>query len=297
MQNLPPDIEEGVRELPSLDNIFSKNNHDTAPVLLGNKKQQDAILALLQRITHDRNKVNDMIFIMSAAYDEIYKKYNIISLFVLVLSSVVTLTEAIRLSMMEYIHKNEIENTRNISFIMNILTLSFGTIITILSSIIRFRNYRELLEQLKDNLTLLVSYRDKYSKKYYLVLQWTVIDSISNEELKILDEKIQKYDDDIKSINVIQFMRICDVIKFNRYKAFFDVELQRINMKKNLEIQKIIEKSQNQLLRKKETGIFKNFMKTPNSSPLSVKGAMSPLSVKGATSPFSVKAYNDKDSM
>jgi len=297
MQNLPPDIEEGVRELPSLDNIFSKNNHDTVPVLLGNKKQQDAILALLQRITHDRNKVNDMIFIMSAAYDEIYKKYNIISLFVLVLSSVVTLTEAIRLSMMEYIHKNEIENTRNISFIMNILTLSFGTIITILSSIIRFRNYRELLEQLKDNLTLLVSYRDKYSKKYYLVLQWTVIDSISNEELKILDEKIQKYDDDIKSINVIQFMRICDVIKFNRYKAFFDVELQRINMKKNLEIQKIIEKSQNQLLRKKETGIFRNFMKTPNSSPLSVKGAMSPLSVKGATSPFSVKAYNDKDSM
>jgi len=297
MQNLPPDIEEGVRELPSLDNIFSKNNHDTAPVLLGNKKQQDAILALLQRITHDRNKVNDMIFIMSAAYDEIYKKYNIISLFVLVLSSVVTLTEAIRLSMMEYIHKNEIENTRNISFIMNILTLSFGTIITILSSIIRFRNYRELLEQLKDNLTLLVSYRDKYSKKYYLVLQWTVIDSISNEELKILDEKIQKYDDDIKSINVIQFMRICDVIKFNRYKAFFDVELQRINMKKNLEIQKIIEKSQNQLLRKKETGIFRNFMKTPNSSPLSVKGAMSPLSVKGATSPFSVKAYNDKDSV
>ena len=117
MQNLPPDIEEGVRELPSLDNIFSKNNHDTAPVLLGNKKQQDAILALLQRITHDRNKVNDMIFIMSAAYDEIYKKYNIISLFVLVLSSVVTLTEAIRLSMMEYIHKNEIENTRNISFL------------------------------------------------------------------------------------------------------------------------------------------------------------------------------------
>ena len=272
MRNLPPDIEEGVRELPSLDNIFSKNNHDTTPALLGNKKQQDAILALLQRITHDRNKINDMIFIMSAAYDEIYKKYNIISLCVLVLSSVVTLTEAIRLSMMEYIHQNEIENTKNISFIMNIMTLSFGTIITILSSIIRFRNYRELLEQLKDNLTLLVSYRDKYSKKYYLVLQWTVIDSISNEELKILDEKIQKYDDDIKSINVIQFMRICDVIKFNRYKAFFDVELQRINMKKNIEIQKIIEKSQNQLMGKKETGIFKNFMKTPNSSPLSING-------------------------
>lgn len=270
MRNLPPDIEEGVRELPSLDNIFSKNNPDTTPVLLGNKKQQDAILALLQRITHDRNKINDMIFIMSAAYDEIYKKYNIISLCVLVLSSVVTLVEAIRLSTMEYIHQNGKENTNNISFIMNIMTLSFGTIITILSSIIRFRNYRELLEQLKDNLTLLVSYRDKYSKKYYLVLQWTVIDSISNEELKILDEKIQKYDDDIKSINVIQFMRICDVIKFNRYKAFFDVELQRINMKKNIEIQKIIEKSQNQLMGKKETGIFKNFMKTPNSSPLSI---------------------------
>jgi hypothetical protein len=268
MRNLPHDIEEGVRRLPSLENIFSKPNNDTTPALLGNKKQHDAVVALLQRITHDRNKINDMIFIMSAAYDEIYKKYNIISLCVLVLSSVVTLTEAIRLSMMEYVNKNEIEDA-NVSFIMNILTLSFGTIITILSSIIRFRNYRELLEQLKDNLTLLVSYRDKYSKKYYLVLQWTVMDSISNEELKILDEKIQKYDDDIKSINVIQFMRICDVIKFNKYKAFFDVELQKINMKKNIQIQKIIEKSQNHL------------QKTPHPSPLSaVNGSFTPLSVK-----------------
>ena len=268
MRNLPPDIEEGVRRLPSLENIFSKPNNDTTPALLGNKKQHDAVVALLQRITHDRNKINDMIFIMSAAYDEIYKKYNIISLCVLVLSSVVTLTEAIRLSMMEYVNKNEIEDA-NVSFIMNILTLSFGTIITILSSIIRFRNYRELLEQLKDNLTLLVSYRDKYSKKYYLVLQWTVMDSISNEELKILDEKIQKYDDDIKSINVIQFMRICDVIKFNKYKAFFDVELQKINMKKNIQIQKIIEKSHNHL------------QKTPHPSPLSaVNGSFTPLSVK-----------------
>jgi len=283
MQNLPPDIEEGVRRLPSLENIFSKHNNDTLTALSGNKKQHDAVIALLQRITHDRNKINDMIFIMSAAYDEIYKKYNIISLCVLVLSSVVTLTEAIRLSMMDYIHKNEVknENEKYVSFIMNILTLSFGTIITILSSIIRFRNYRELLEQLKDNLTLLVSYRDKYSKKYYLVLQWTVMDNISNEELKILDEKIQKYDDDIKSINVIQFMRICDVIKFNKYKAFFDVELQKINMKKNIQIQKIIEKSQNHLIQKVQKG-----QRTPNNA--------SPMSAVSSVFTMSTKDY-DKD--
>lgn len=268
MRNLPHDIEEGVRELPSFDNMSTKNLlNDSTYMLISNRKQQDAIIALLQRITQDRNKINDMIFIMSAAYDEIYKKYNIISLCVLVLSSIATLTEAIRLSMMEYMNnEGDLRSAKNVSFVVNILTLLFGTIITILSSIIRFRNYRELLEQLKDNLTLLVSYRDKYSKKYSLVLQWTAIDSISNEELKILDEKIQKYDDDIKSINVIQFMRICDVIRFNRYKAFFDVELQKINMKKNMEIQKIIEKSQNHL--KKKEGILNNV--TSNSSPMSV---------------------------
>ena len=41
------------------------------------------------------------------------------------------------------------ENLLYSSLILNLLLLVNGTIITILSSIIRFRNYREILEGLK----------------------------------------------------------------------------------------------------------------------------------------------------
>jgi len=76
MHNLLHDSEDGIREVANLGSISEKPNQ----MIVTNKQQQESVIALLQRITRDRNKINDMIFIMSAAYDEIYKKYNIISL-------------------------------------------------------------------------------------------------------------------------------------------------------------------------------------------------------------------------
>jgi len=218
-----------------------------SPFTLENSKNKEAFETILQRISYDRNKLNDKIFIMSAAYDDIYRKYNVISLLVLILSSVATLFEAFRLSISDVLKNTEYESSiQIISFTINVTTLTIGTIITVLSSIVRFRNYRETLEQLKDNLTIFIGYRDKYNKKYYQILQLTATDHLTESELKIIDEKIQQYDDCIKSINVIQYMRIKDIIRFNKYKAYFDIELQKINVEKNLQIQNIISKSRTQ---------------------------------------------------
>lgn len=202
-------------------------------------KHNEAIVDLLNKIATDKEKTNDKLFIISAAYDKVFKKFNSISLSILILSSIVTLIEAFRLSIMEYVNNSNTLNidTDVISFAMNIVTLSTGTIITILSSIIRFKNYREILEQLKDKQNLLINYRDKYSKKYEKVLNLLAFDSLTVEEIKTLNEKIAEYDNDIKTINVMEYLRNEDIIKFNKYKAYFDFELRKIDIDKQIAIQ------------------------------------------------------------
>ena len=114
MHNLLQDGEDGIREIANLGTIPENLNQT-------NKQHHDSLIALLQRITRDRNKINDMIFIMSAAYDEIHKKYNTISLCVLVLSSLTTLIEASRLGTMDYINDKDSNESIKISFILNLL--------------------------------------------------------------------------------------------------------------------------------------------------------------------------------
>jgi hypothetical protein len=156
------------------------------------------------------------------------------------MSSIVTLIEAFRLSILEFVNNNENiqADVYIISFTMNLITLSIGTVITILSSIIRFKNYREILEQLKDKQNLLIAYREKYNKKYEKVLNLLAFDNLSLEELKNINEKIVEYDNDIKTINVMEYLRNEDILKFNKYKATFDFEIRKIDIDKEIAIQK-----------------------------------------------------------
>lgn len=218
------------------------NDYITSRLMQQNETNQhyDAVVELLNHIAADKEKTNDKLFIISAAYDKVYKKFNNISLCILILSSVVTLIEAFRLSILEFVNNNvNIETDISvISFTMNILTLSIGTVITILSSIIRFKNYREILEQLKDKQNLLISYREKYCKKYEKVLNLLAFDSLSTDEIKTINEKIIEYDNDIKTINVMEYLHNDDILRFNRYKAYFDFEIRKIDIDKEIAIQK-----------------------------------------------------------
>jgi hypothetical protein len=200
----------------------------------------EAVNNLLNHISTDKEKTNDKLFIISAAYDKVYKKFNNISLCILILSSIVTLIEAFRLSILEFVNNNPniAADTYIISFTMNIITLSIGTVITILSSIIRFKNYREILEQLKDKQNLLIGYREKYSKKYEKLLNLLAFDNLTKEDLVSINEKIIEYDNDIKTINVMEYLRNEDIIRFNKYKAYFDFQIRKINIDKEIAIQR-----------------------------------------------------------
>ena len=202
------------------------------------KQQYASAMTLLDTIRNDKENTNKMIFILNSAYDKIHKKYNSISLAVLILSSVATLIEALRLSIVDFVGNYENVDLNTISFTMNIFILFIGTIITVSSSIIRFRNYREILEQLKDVLALLISYKEKYDKKYLKVLNLLAIDEITPEEIAKISEKLSEYDNAIKAIDINQFIRNHEIIKFNEDKAAYDFKMRKIDIDRRLAINK-----------------------------------------------------------
>lgn len=194
----------------------------------------DSIVAnLIENILQNKEKTEEQIFIITAAYDKIFKKYNFISLFIMILSALVTLLEALRLSIVDFVNKKDyVIDIDLVTFVMNLNILIIGTIITILSSIIRFRNYREILEKLKDKENSLIVYREKYNKKYEKLLNLIAFDNVTDDNLKEINDKVNLYDENVKTINVLEYLRNDDIIKFHKYKAYFDLELQKIELNK-----------------------------------------------------------------
>lgn len=199
--------------------------------------QYEAIVDLLTNIVSEKKKINDKLFLISSAYDKIYKKYNMFSLSLLILSSITTAFEALRLSIIDFLNKQNIANIDAISFVMNTIILSLGIVITILSGIVRFRNYREILEQLKDIQTQLIGFRDKYHRKFNKILNLLALDTLTDNDIKIIREKIEEYDVNIANINITQHIRNEDILKYIKYKANYDLELKKIIIDKNEALQ------------------------------------------------------------
>tara|TARA_Y100000356_G_C11242432_1_gene281783 strand:- start:82 stop:978 length:897 start_codon:yes stop_codon:yes gene_type:complete len=177
---------------------------------------------LLERINTSKNETSTRLFIVTEAYDKFNKEYYYLSLTILILSSVITFVEAIRLIVtMEY-------NNKILTLHLNILLLIIATIITILSSIIRFKNYREILEGLKQSQSTLVLYKNKYLRQFNRISYNYILNSISENELIKISDKITLYDKIVKSINYFQFIKNNDIIRYNNNKAKFDLKIYKI---------------------------------------------------------------------
>lgn len=212
-----------IAELQQTDDLEQDNHCDNDKIVSN----------LIENILQNREKTEEQIFIITAAYDKIFKKYNFISLLIMILSALVTLLEALRLSIVDFVNKKDyFIDTEIVTFVMNLNILIIGTVITILSSIIRFRNYREILEKLKDKENSLIVYREKYNKKYEKLLNLIAFDNITDDNLKEINDKVNEYDENVKTINVLEYLRNDDIIKFHKYKAYFDLELQKIELNK-----------------------------------------------------------------
>ena len=215
---------------------------------------------LLSRIIDSKNEASTRLFMVTEAYDKYNKEYYIISLTILILSSIITFIEAVRLSIIDTKNINIISNSHTINFTLHIILLVNGTIITILSSIIRFKNYREFLEGLKDAQLQLVKYKNKYMRQYYIIKYNFVNKNIQEQDIIKISDKITLYDRSVKSINYFQFIKNADIIRYNKTKAKFDISIFEIKTSTANNFEEITKKRENEYINiNNENDINKQF--------------------------------------
>lgn len=210
---------------------------------------------LYKTIKENKKKITTSLYIISAKYDLIYFRYNRISLLILIISTITTFIEAIRLTLINYQNDNAdsemsmVISKSTISLIINMISLLLGTLLTILSSIVKFRNYRENMEKLKNIHDTLFNYKISYNKQKDLIDYFTMSNSLTVELFDKLVENVETMNKEIKDINIFENIRIKDIIKFNRIKIDHDIELKKMTNKRELEFLKLaVESSKNKNL-------------------------------------------------
>jgi len=210
---------------------------------------------LYKTIKENKKKITTSLYIISAKYDLIYFRYNRISLLILIISTITTFIEAIRLTLINYQNDNAdsemsmVISKSTISLIINMISLLLGTLLTILSSIVKFRNYRENMEKLKNIHDTLFNYKISYNKQKDLIDYFTMSNSLTIELFDKLVENVENMNKEIKDINIFENIRIKDIIKFNRIKVQHDIELKKLTNKRELEFLKLtVESTKNKYI-------------------------------------------------
>ena len=199
------------------------------------QKKNNVVINLIEKIDTTITKIKTKLFIATAAYDKYYKRYYITTLTLFIFSSFVTFIEALRLIIVEYVNKGDqlLINVNLLTTLINVLVLSFGIMITILSSYIRFKNYREILEELREKQNIMIEYIDKYKKQkddleyLYQIKE----DNIRYEEIEKIKKDIAEYDTKIEGTNILEYLTTKDIIRFNNYKGDFDLKIKEIKLK------------------------------------------------------------------
>lgn len=119
------------------------------------------------------------IIIARSSYHNINNKYWLCSIFILVFSSFITFIEATKL----IIENNEKQKIKSLTYIINLLSLFLGILITIITGYIKFNDYQNKLEIISNRLTLLLQYNKKFE-----IIKFNLSSYYSPDEYK--DKKI-----------------------------------------------------------------------------------------------------------
>ena len=200
---------------------------------------------LLKMIKESKLKITNQLYIVSSKYDIIYYRFGKISLSILIISTIITFIEAIRLTLVNYDTQydgskiGKVISQETISLIINILSLSLSTILTILSSIVKFKNYRENMDKLKHVHDTLFNYKNLYDKQKDLIKFFKINNSFTDEIYLKLEETIEDYNKEIKDISVFENIRNGDIIKFNKIKVDHDIKMQQMASQREIELLRI----------------------------------------------------------
>ena len=161
-----------------------------------------------------------------------------------------TFMQAISLTLVNYENNSSglssYISKETITLIVDLFGLFLGTLLTILSSIVKFRNYRENMEKLKNIHDTLFNYKIMYNKQRDLIDYFILSNNLSLETFDKLVQNIENINREIKDINIFENIRIKDIVKFNGIKVDHDIELQKLINKRELEFFKLtIESTKN----------------------------------------------------
>jgi hypothetical protein len=199
--------------------------------VIHNQKKQ-IVIKQIKIIDETLIKIKKQLFIATVAYEKYYKRYYNITLTLFIFSSIVTFIDALRLIIIEYVNKSKeiLINENLLNTLVNTLLLSLGILITILTSFVRFKNYREILEELREKQNIMIGYIDKYNKqKNNLDFLYQIKeDDITFEEIEKIKNDIAEYDTILVSTNILQFLTTQDIIKFNNFRLEFEYKKKQI---------------------------------------------------------------------
>jgi hypothetical protein len=239
--------------------VIDENKNDNKETITPLNKKIEDLLAIIK---NNKKKIINNLYVISSKYDILYYRYNTISLLILILSTIITFIEAIRLTLINYDNTYDestislIISTETISLIINILSLTVSTILTVLSSIAKFKNYKENMDKLKNIHDTLFNYKNLYDKQKELINFFKTSNEFTEDIYKEIHNTIQVYNKEIKAISIFENIRNTDIIKFNKIKATQDIKLQQILKNREIRLLEI-----NTLAKNKKESIGKE---TPN---------------------------------
>tara|TARA_Y100000389_G_scaffold83399_1_gene79959 strand:+ start:12003 stop:12629 length:627 start_codon:yes stop_codon:yes gene_type:complete len=199
-------------------------------------KKNDYKEKLEEHINERIEFLRDKLQLISLKYDNTRKLFNNCSLIILIISALLTLIDAFKLLISQYIEDNN-ESAKNMIFITNIVSLTFGTLMTVLTSIIRFKNYRENMEKLKETQEKLIQLKAEYAKEEGILI---LMEEPDLTTMGIIEEKLEEYNEKLNRINIMGFISNKQMLRFQKYISKFKVSLQEIKKDEREKINKII---------------------------------------------------------
>lgn len=193
---------------------------------------------LKNHINKKTDKITEKLQYVSLKFDIVKNKFNSYSLTILVVSAMITLSDALKLLIIQFIGKNSLNIDPNtIDFVLNILSLMMGTYMTVIASIIRFQNYREKMEKLKEMQDKLIHIKALYNREL------AVLRLNKNEEKTVVEDvqdKLTEYDSIIDEVNIISEITNEEMIVFSKKISDFKLQITTIKNNENTRLREIL---------------------------------------------------------
>jgi len=193
---------------------------------------------LKNHIIKKTDKISDKLQYVSLKFDIVKNKFNSYSLTILVVSAMITLSDAVKLLIIQFIGKNNLNTDPNtIDFVLNILSLMMGTYMTVIASIIRFQNYREKMEKLKEMQDKLIHVKALYNREL------AVLRLNKNEEKTLVEDvqdKLSEYDSIVDEVNIISEITNKEMIVFSKKISDFKLQITTIKNDENTRLREIL---------------------------------------------------------